>query len=108
MLRQIKALLRDQLGLPPIAVLVVAGLIAHLLLNALLRKMPTSPWGLMAPFVLGLTLEAWEIWVQYKDIGLASPQGDPLLDILARHALDILAMLVGPVLLVVAGALSSR
>jgi len=107
-LQQIKTLLRDQLGLPPLAILVVAGLIAHLLLNLLLRKMPTSPWGLLAPLVLGITLEAWEIWIQYKDIGLAAPQSDPLTDILARHALDVLAMLAGPALLVIAGALSSR
>jgi len=108
MLQQIKTLLRDQLGLPPLAILAAAGLIAHLLLNMLLRRTPTSPWGLLAPILLGITLEAWEIWVQYKDIGLAAPESDPLIDILARHASDVVTMLAGPLLLVVAGAMSPR
>jgi len=107
-LQQIKTLLRDQLGLPPIAILVATGLIAHLLLNALLRRTPTSPWGLLAPCALGISLEAWEIWVQYKGVGLAAPESDPLVDILARHALDVLAMLAAPILLVVVGTVSSR
>jgi hypothetical protein len=107
-LQQIKSLIRDQLGLPPVVVLVVTGCVSHLLLNVLLRKPPSSAWGLLAPGVLGLALESYEIWVQYKSVGLFAPGNDPLLVILWRHGLDILKMLVGPALLVVAGILSGR
>lgn len=108
MLRQFKTLLRDQLGLPPTAILIAAGLIAHVGLNIVLRKVPTSAWGLLAPLVVGVALESWEIWIQYEDIGLSAPGNDPLTVILSRHATDVLAILAGPVLLVVTGALISR
>jgi hypothetical protein len=108
MLQQFKTVLRDQLGLSPFAVLLVAGFAAHIALNALLRKSPTSPWGLLAPLLLGVALEAYEIWHAYRDVGLFAPGNDPLLTILARHALDIGKMLVGPLLLVALGHLPIR
>jgi hypothetical protein len=107
-LQQIKFFIRDQLGLPPVAVLVVVGCVTHLALNALLRKSPTSAWGLLAPLVLGVTLESYEIWLQYRQAGLLAPGNDPLLAILMRHGLDVVKMLVVPLLLVALGALSAR
>lgn len=108
MLQELKSQLRDQLGLPPAVVLVVTGCVSHLLLNAVLRKPPSSAWGLLAPCILGLALESYEIWIQYRNIGLFAAGHDPFLVILARHGLDILKMLVGPVLLVILGLLSGR
>ncbi len=108
MLQELKSLLRDRLGLPPVAVHVAVGLLAHLALNLLLRKSATSAWGLLAPLLIGIALESWEIWLQYRDIGLTAAGNDPVLVILARHALDVAAMLAAPALLVVGGALTSR
>ena len=108
MFQQIKSFIRDQLGLPPTAMLVAAGLVAHFALNALLRKSPTSAWGLLAPLVLGSALESYEIWIQYKDFGLLAPGNDPFISILARHALDVLKMLAVPLLMVAIGAWTTR
>lgn len=108
MLQQIKSLIRDQLGLPADAVLVVTGCAAHLLLNVLLRKPSTSAWGLLGPCVLGIAIESYEIWVQYRDIGLYAPGNDPLIEIISRHALDVLKMLAAPLVLVVFGWVTSR
>lgn len=108
MLEEAKSFLRDQLGLPPSAVLVLAGLAAHLAFTALLRKSPTSPWGLLAPLTLGLALETYEIWIQYRTIGLFAPGNDPLWAILARHALDVVKLLAAPILLTIAGSMLSR
>ena len=108
MLQQIKSFILDRLGLPPSAVLVVVGCAAHLALNALLRKSPTSAWGLLAPFVMGVALESYEIWLHYGNQGLAAPGNDPLLVILGRHGLDVVKMLAAPLLLVALGAVSSR
>ena len=108
MLQQIKYFLRDQIGLPPFAALVAAGCIAHLAMNTMLRKSPTSAWGLLAPLALGMTLETYEIWVQYKNTGLLAPGNDPLLTIHWRHGLDVIKMLILPLLLVAIGAFSAR
>ena len=78
----------------------VLGLVAHVAVNVLLRKPPGSAWGLLAPLTLGLAIEAWEIRVQYGDMGLTAPGNDPLVQILLRHGLDVGLMLAGPVLLV--------
>ena len=88
--------------------LIVLGLIAHVALTALLRKSPTSAWGLLAPLLLGVALEAYEIWLHYKDIGLFAAENDPVLVILARHALDVAVMLTGSLILMAAGLLTSR
>jgi len=47
-----KHLLRDQLALPPRAVLVALGLAAHPGVNALLRRPQGAATGLLAPLVL--------------------------------------------------------
>ncbi len=88
--------------------LIIAGCVAHLMLNTILRKPLTSPLGLLAPLVLGLALESYEIWVQYRNIGLLAPGNDPVLVILLRHGFDIGKMLAAPLILVVVGALSAR
>lgn len=106
--QQIKSLLRDQLGLSPSALLIAVGLLAHLALNGLMRKSAASPWGLLAPLILGMALEGYEIWIQYRDVGLAAPGNDPLLIILMRHALDVAKMLAGPLLLVAVGFVAAR
>jgi hypothetical protein len=108
MLQQLKTFLRDQLGLPPFAVLLVAGFAAHIALNALLRKSPASPWGLLAPLLLGVALEAYEVWHAYRGVGLFAPGNDPLRTILARHTLDVGKMLAGPLLLVALCHLPTR
>ena len=108
MLQQLKHLLRDQLGIPPFAVLVVAGCAAHLALNALLHKPLTSAWGLLAPLALGVALEGYEIWDAYRDSGLFAPGNDPLLTILERHGLDVLKVVAAPVIVVVLGFFSDR
>ena len=84
------------------------GCLAHLGLNLLLRKPLTSAGGLLAPLVLGIALESYEIWIQYKDSGLFAAGNDPLLTILGRHGLDVVAMLAIPLLLVALGAFSER
>ena len=108
MLNEAKSFLREQLGLPPSAVLMVAGLVAHLALTALLRKSPTSPWGLLAPLTLGLALEAYEIWMHYRTVGLLAPGNDPLWLILARHGLDVMKVLAAPILITIIGRMISR
>ena len=108
MLAQIKNILRDQLGLPPWAVLVAAGCLAHVILIALLRKPIHSGWGLLAPLCLGIALESYEIWVQYRQVGLFAPGNDALITILGRHGLDVLYMLAGPVLVVIIGSISAK
>ncbi|MBT8445150.1 MAG: hypothetical protein HKN81_09065 [Gammaproteobacteria bacterium] len=107
MLGRIKSLLRDQIGMPATVVLVAVGLLAHLALTLLLRKSPTSALGLLAPLGLGLVIESWEIWVQYRDVGLTAPGNDPVPMIVARHAIDVLKMLAAPATLVLAGTLRS-
>lgn len=94
--------------MPPTLVFIVVGCAAHLALNVALRKPLTSAVGLLAPLVLGLALESYEIWVQYRDVGLFAPGNDSLLTILTRHGFDIVKMLAAPLLLVTLGALSAR
>lgn len=108
MIDAFKSLIRDQLGMPAWVVLPVAGLIAFLALNVLLRRPWTSAIGLVAPLVLGLALEAYEIRVQYRDAGLAAPGNDPLWMILGRHGLDVALMLSLPLLAVASRLFSSR
>lgn len=108
MLQQLKSFLRDQIGLAPAAVLIAVGLFAHLALNGLMRKSATSPWGLLAPLLFGMALEGYEIWIQYRGVGLVAPGNDPLLIILARHGLDIAKMLAGPLVLVAVGFVAAR
>lgn len=108
MLDRIKHLLRDQLGLPVWAIFLFVGIASHLLLNAFLRKPLTSPCGLLAPLVLGLLIESYEVWLQYRDVGLLAEGHDPLWMIVARHGQDVATLLAIPLLLVVAGMLSSR
>lgn len=108
MLQQIKSFLRDQIGLPPIVVLVAVGCAAHLLLNALLRKPATSAWGLLAPLVLGVTLESVEIWVHYREMDFWAQGGAQILAILARHGLDLLKIMLIPLSLVAIGMFSAR
>ena len=108
MVSQLKTFLRDTLGLPTWAVIASAGLVTHLVLNLVLRKSPTSPWGLLAPLTIGVLVEAYEIWIQYRSIGLFAPGNDPILVILARHGLDVLLMLALPILLVTVDRLITR
>ncbi len=108
MLQRLKALLRDQLGLPPTAVLVFVGCLAYLALNFVLRRPLTSGWGLLGPLVLGIALESFEMCIQYKDIGLFAPDNDHVIAIIGRHGLDFLAMLAGPLMIVALGAISAR
>jgi len=108
LLQQIKSFFFERLGLPPLAVFVLVGCIAHLGLNMLLRKSPTSAWGLLAPLLMGLVLESYEIWLQYGNQGLSAPGNDHVLLILARHGLDVVKMLAAPLLLVALGTVSSR
>jgi hypothetical protein len=104
----LKTFVRDQLGIPAWAALPVVGLFAFLALNALLRKPWTSAIGLLAPLLLGLALEAYEIRVQYRDAGLAAPGNDPLWMILGRHGLDVALMASLPVVAVATRFFSSR
>ena len=108
MLEQLKALLRDQFGLHPWAVLAAGGCIAHIVLNAVLRKPITSSWGLLGPLGLGVVLESYEIWLHYKDIGLFAPDNDTLPSILGRHGVDIVLMLAGPLVIVLVGAITAK
>ena len=108
MLDRIKFLFRDQLGLPTWAVLVAVGLASHVALNLVLRKPVTSTWGLLAPLTLGIAIEAYEIWLHYRHIGLLAEGNDPLWMILGRHSLDVVLMLALPGLIVAAGRFSSR
>ena len=108
MLDQLKRILRDQVGLPAWAVLLLGGLASHVALNVLLRKSLISAWGLLAPLTLGTVVEAYEIYVQYGDVGLLAPGNDPVWVIVARHGLDVIKMLALPTLLVASGFVSSR
>ena len=108
MLRDLKSILRDQLQLPSWLVLIAVGCLVHVVLNAILRKPITSCWGLIGPLVLGVALESYEIWIQYRHIGLFSPSNDSLLIILARHGFDVLFMLAGPILIVAIGAIFAK
>lgn len=108
MLAAIKSFVRDQLGIPPLVVLALAGVLLHFCVNLLLRKAPTSTWGLLGPLAAGLVLESWEIWVQYHEAGLFAPGNDPLPVILGRHAIDVLVLLAVPALIVAAGWVAAR
>ena len=103
MLTQLKTFLRDTLGIPAPALLLAGGLLAHIMLCLLLRKPIVSAWGLLAPALLGTMIEAYEIWLQYRQIGLFAPGNDPVAIILFRHAFDIAKMLLLPGLLVLTG-----
>lgn len=105
MLDRLKGLLREQLGLSPAFVLLAVGLCAYLALNAVMRKPPFAATGLLAPLLLGTALETYEIWHRYQESGLLAPGNDPLLQILGRHAIDVLLMLAIPLLLVAGGRL---
>lgn len=107
-LLQIKTFVRDQLGIPPFAVLAVAGVLLHVCVTLILRKPATSAWGMLGPLLAGILLESWEIWVQYQEAGLFAPGNDPLIVILGRHALDVLIMLALPAALVAFGAITTR
>lgn len=108
LLSHLKYLFRDQLGLPPWTALVAVGLLAHVVLNAALRRPIISGWGLLGPLGLGVTLETYEVWIQYKSVGLFAPGNDSLLTILGRHGLDVALMLAAPLLVVLAGAISAK
>lgn len=105
---QLKYFFRDQLGLPPWTVLVAVGCLAHVVLNAVLRKPITSGWGLLGPLGLGVALESYEIWIQYRSAGLFAAGNDSLLAILGRHGLDVSLMLAVPLLVVLVGAISAK
>jgi hypothetical protein len=107
-LQQIKQFLRDQIGLPPFVVLMASGAVAHLLLNAVLRKPATSAWGLLAPLALSVSLESAEIWVQYRDPGFFAQGADTMIEILIRHSLDVLKVMCVPLSLVAFGLFSAR
>jgi len=107
-LDRIKTLLRDQLGLPSWVFLAVAGLASHVAMDLVLKKPVTSALGLLAPLTLGIAIEAYEIWVHYRGVGLFAEGNDPGWQILGRHGLDVLTMLALPLGLVLAGHLSSR
>jgi len=62
---------------------------------------------LLAPVIVGILIEGYEIWVQYRDLGLFASGNDTLAVILLRHGLDILKMLALPVLLVATGKISA-
>ena len=108
MLDQLKTFIRDHLGVPPVAALILVGGVVHIGLNWLLKKPMTSPWGFFGVLTLAVAIEGWEIWVQYRDIGLFAPGNASVLVIFGRHGLDVLAMSVVPALLVVAGIVMSR
>ena len=88
--------------------LAAVGCLAHVALNAMLRKPITSGWGLLGPLGFGVALECYEIWIQYRSVGLFAPGNDTLLTILGRHGLDVVFMLAGPILIVAAGAISVK
>jgi hypothetical protein len=104
----IKSLIRDQLGIPAWAALPVVGLIAFFAFNVLLRRPWTSALGLLAPLILGIVLEAYEIRVQYRGTGLGAAGNDPLWIILGRHGLDVALMASLPVVAVATRFFSSR
>lgn len=108
LLSELKSILRDQLGLPPWIVLSAVGCLAYVVFNAMLRKPINSPWGLLGPLGLGVALESYEIWIQYENVGLFAPGNDTLLAILARHGLDVVIMIAGPILIAVVGAISAK
>ena len=107
-LEQIKEFLKDTVGLPAFVVQIGMGLSAHVALNLLLHKPLTSAHGLLLPLILGVSIETYEIWIQYRDVGLFTPGNDPLLVILARHLGGVALVLVGPVALVIYGMVASR
>jgi len=107
MLAHLKSLV-NELGIPPWVVLLAAGALSYLALNLLLRKPWTSPWGLLAPLLLGVLIEGYEIWAHYRHVGLLAVGNDPLWMIVARHSLDVLKMLALPLLLTLVGVNSNR
>ena len=108
MLDSIKTILRDRLGLPSWVVLAGVGLASHVALNLILKRPVTSAWGLLAPLALGIAVEAYEIWLHYRSVGLFAEGNDPVWQILGRHGLDVLCMLALPSGVVLAEHLASR
>ena len=106
MFEHIKSFLRDTLALPSGLILMIVGLVSHILFCLLLRKPLNSAWGLLAPVLLGILIESYEIWIHYRDIGLLAPDNDPLGVILLRHSFDIFKMLMLPSLLVILSKIS--
>lgn len=100
MIEGLKSFLREQLGLPGWVVLAATGLALHLLANALWKRPVGSAAGLVAPLSAAVLIEAFEIWVRYRPIGLFAPGNDPLWQILGRHSIDVAIMLLPPVVLV--------
>ena len=108
MLDQIKLLLRDQLGIPPIIILAIGGCVLHVAFSVFIKRPITSPFGLLAPLFAGVALETYEIWSHYHVPGLFAAGNDPLLIIVARHSVDVLAMLALPLVLVLIGLSGAR
>ncbi len=94
--------------MPPWTVQVAIGCLAHIALNAVLRRPITSAWGLLGPLGLGVALESYEIWTQYRHVGLFASGNDALLSILGRHSLDVSLMLAGPLLIVLVGVITAK
>ena len=103
MLGRIKSFITDTLSLPPILILIAIGTAAQLILNLLLHKPMTSACGLILPLIFGVSIEGYEIWLQYRDVGLFAPGNDPFLMILARHFVDVMIVLIAPIALVIYG-----
>ena len=57
--------------------------------------------------MLGIALESYEIWVQYRDVGLFYVGNDPLIIIVARHSVDVMIVLSAPLALLAFGRLAS-
>ncbi len=100
MISELKSLIVETLGIPPVVVLACAGLAAHLLANFVLDRPATSALGLLLAVALGLLVEGYEIYLAYRDVGLLAPGNDPVWRILLRHGADVLALVAMPVLLV--------
>ena len=102
-LSAIKAVLRDHLDLHPIAVLAALGMLMFLSLNWVLRKPLWSPEGLSAPLLVGVLIETLEIWQHYGGGSCAQGSCESWITIIARHSVDVLAMLSIPAVLVLLG-----
>lgn len=103
MLIQIKDLIRNQLGIPPAMALLIAGAVLHLATNLLLRRRLTSIAGLCVTAVIAVSIEAGEIVIAYRDVGIFTPGADPLYVIVGRHMVDVILMLAIPGMLVISG-----
>ena len=109
MLERLKNFVQTELGIPTDVVFVAAGLALFVATCLVFRKPLSWPWALLPGICVAFVIEAIEIGDQYGGLrGLADQSAGEIAAIVLRHARDVAAMNLLPLLVVVVANLWSR